>query len=246
MTPYHETEAGVLYLGDCLEVMAGLPDGCADAVVTDPPYGVNGGVGGQAIATKKAKYQTTQWDDTPEYILAHVVPVISILKQWDIPMAVTTGNRCLYFYPTPDDIGCFWTPAAANRGPWGFTTFNPILYYGKDWRAGRGSLPSGIQVTERAKVDGFPCPKPIKAWTWLVDKVCPPSGTVLDPFVGSGTTMVACVQTGRKGIGIEIDPGSFEIAKKRVMEAQSQGKLPGMDDSTPPTQLLMNVTVEGI
>jgi site-specific DNA-methyltransferase (adenine-specific)/modification methylase len=218
-----------LYLGDCLEILPALESGGVDAVVTDPPYGVNGGVGGQAIATKKAKYQTTQWDDTPEYILAHVVPVISLLKQWNIPMAVTTGNRCLHFYPTPDNIGCFWTPAAANRGPWGFTTFNPILYYGKDWRAGRGPLPSGTQVTERAKVDGFPCPKPIKAWTWLVDKVCSPSGTVLDPFMGSGTTGVACVQTGRKFIGIEIDPGYFEIAKKRIMEAQSQIRLPGLE-----------------
>ena len=235
-----------LICGDSQEILPTFPENSTSSVVTDPPYGVKGGAGGQAIATKKAKYQTTQWDDTPEYILAHVVPVISLLKQWGIPMAVTPGNRCLYFYPTPNDIGCFWTPAAANRGPWGFTTFNPILYYGKDWRAGRGSLPSGMQVTERAKVDGFPCPKPIKAWTWLVDKVCPPGGTVLDPFVGSGTTMVACVQTGRKGIGIEIDPGSFEIAKKRVLDAQAQGRLPGMEDGAPPAQLLMNVTVEGI
>jgi len=57
----------------------------------------------------------------------------------------------------------------------------------------------------------------------------PTGGTILDPFMGSGTTGVACVQTGRKFIGIEIDPGYFEIAKKRIMEAQAQIRLPGLE-----------------
>jgi site-specific DNA-methyltransferase (adenine-specific) len=56
----------------------------------------------------------------------------------------------------------------------------------------------------------------LAAWSWLVDKACKPGGAVLDPFMGSGTTGVACVRLGRRFIGVEIDPAYFAIAVKRV------------------------------
>ena len=188
-----------------------------DAVVTDPPYGINGGTGGDARDFKKGAYGSDAWEDTPEYIADVVVSVLRELRErGDFPMAVTPGIRNLDLYPKPRDIGCFWTPAAATHGPWGFTTFQPILYYGKDWRAGRGAYPSGIEVTEAAEKNGHPCPKPIKAWSWLVDKVAPPGGTVLDPFMGSGTTLRAAKDRGRKAIGVEIDERFCEIAVRRM------------------------------
>jgi site-specific DNA-methyltransferase (adenine-specific) len=61
---------------------------------------------------------------------------------------------------------------------------------------------------------------------YLCRLVTPPNGTVLDPFMGSGTTGVACVQSGRDFIGIEIDPGYFAIAEKRIKDAQAQMTLP--------------------
>ena len=66
-----------------------------------------------------------------------------------------------------------------------------------------------------------PNQKPLWLMEWLVSKL-PVSATVLDPFMGSGTTGVACVQTGRNFIGIEIDPGYFEIAKQRIEAAQAE------------------------
>lgn len=222
----HLGEDVTLYLGDCLEILPTLAAGIFNVVVADLPYGIEGGRGGQARERGKGKYETTKWTDTEDYIREIMAPLVGQLLSKTERMALTVGIKCLFFYPRPDDIGCFWTPAAVGVGSWGFTTYHPILYYGKDYRAGRGALPTGIKVTERAEKNGHPCPKPIGAWTWLVKKVSQPGDTVLDFTMGSGTTGVACVQTGRKFIGIEIDPGYFEIACKRIQEAQLQMRLP--------------------
>ncbi len=61
---------------------------------------------------------------------------------------------------------------------------------------------------------------------WLIEIMTNPGDTILDPFMGSGTTGVACVQTGRNFIGIEIDPAYFEIAKRRIEQAQMQMVMP--------------------
>jgi len=211
-----------LILGDSLEVLSTLES--FDAVVTDPPYGIEGGKGGDSSAFGKGGYDAP-FEDSPDYIRRVCVDVIEQCLSLAGALAVTPGNRCLAMYPQARDIGCFWTPAAMTHGPWGMTTFQPILYYGKDWRAGKGAYPSGRQVTEASEKNGHPCPKPIKAWQWLVDKVCPPNGSVLDPFMGSGTTGVACAKTGRSFVGIELHEPYFEIACKRVREAYAQGDM---------------------
>lgn len=202
-----------LILADCRDAIELLSGDC---FLTDTPYGVEGGRGGQAREHGKAAYVTDGWEDTPEMISSVAVPVITKLAAICQRGALTPGIRCMNLYPRPADIGCFWTPAAAGRGPWGFTTFNPILYYGKDYRAGKGPTPTGKQVTERAQKNGHPCPKPLEAWKWLLEKVSQEGETVIDPFMGSGTTLVACQQLGRNGIGVEICEEYFEIACQQV------------------------------
>ena len=211
-----------LYLGDCLEILPTL--GKVDAVVTDPPYGIDGGSGGDAAAFGKGIYSAS-FDDTPDYIKAVCVPAICAALKISDAMAITPGIRCAYLYPQPRDMGCFWTPAACTHGPWGMTTMQPIYYYGKDWRAGKGAWPSGRQLTERAEPNGHPCPKPIRAWRWLVEKVVAPDAVCLDPFMGSGTTGVACAKLGRKFIGIELEPKYFDIACRRIEDAYKQPDL---------------------
>ena len=211
----------VLILGDSLDILPTLAAGSVDCFLTDPFYGVDGGRGGQARERGKARYVsvTTEWEDTPVAVATVAVPAVEWAVENTIRGAVTPGIKCMALYPDPADIGCFWTPAACGVGPWGFTTFHPILYYGRDYRAGRGALPSGKQVTERAEKNGHPCPKPLGAWSWLLEKVSQSGETILDPFMGSGTTLVAAELLGRRGIGIEIDEGYFEIACRRVEEA---------------------------
>ncbi len=214
-----QAERYTLYLADCMDVLPTLEN--VDAVVTDPPYGIEGGKGGDSRDFSKGVY-SGQFEDSPAYIKDICCPAIHICLDLADAVAVTPGIRCLGLYPTPRDMGCFWTPAACTHGPWGMTTFQPILYYGKDWRAGKGAMPSGRKMTEPAEKNGHPCPKPIAAWTWLVDKVVMPTGVALDPFMGSGTTGVACMKLGRKFIGIEIDPAYFAIAHKRIAKAAEE------------------------
>jgi site-specific DNA-methyltransferase (adenine-specific) len=211
-----------LYLGDCLEILPTLAR--VDAVVTDPFYGIDGGRGGDARDFAKGDYAAA-FDDTPESVKRVCVPAVEWAMSNADAVAVTPGIRCLHLYPVARDMGCFWTPAAATHGPWGMTTFQPILYYGKDWRAGKGAMPSGRQVTEASEKNGHPCPKPIRAWTWLTDKVAKPGATVLDPFMGSGTTGVACANLVRKFIGIEIERRYFDIACERIAAAYAQQRL---------------------
>jgi DNA modification methylase len=211
-----------LYHGDCREILPTL--GKVDAVVTDPPYGIDGGRGGDARDYAKGAYHAG-FVDTPAYIAQVCAPAVEACIELATAVAVTPGIRCLHLYPTPRDMGCFWTPASCTHGPWGMSTFQPILYYGKDWRAGKGALPSGRQVTESAEKNGHPCPKPVGAWKWLVDKTAPAMGTVLDPFMGSGTTGVACANLGRSFIGIELERKYFDIACERIEAAHAQGRL---------------------
>lgn len=200
-----------LVLGDCRDVLETL---VGDCFLTDPFYGVDGGKGGQARERGKAKY--IDLEDTPTTVAQIAVPVVAYLAVICQRGAVTPGNPCMFLYPKPREVGCFWQPAANGLGPWGFCNFQPIFYYGTDFRAGRGPWPTGRQVSEQAQKNGHPCPKPLEAWQWLLQKVSQEGETVIDPFLGSGTTLVACQQLGRRGIGVEICEEYFEIACRRV------------------------------
>lgn len=218
MTPSYSDDSVTIYHGDCREWVFSLGQ-CYDAVLTDPPYGIDGRTGGDARKYAKGAYVgNLKWADTPDHITEVVVPVVAHMRTIAARMAVTPGVPCMFLYPKPDDVGCFWTPAAPTHGPWGFTTFKPIFYYGRDYRAGKGPLPSGRVVTESSEKNGHPCVKPLLAWQWLLDKVSQKGETVLDPFMGSGTTLRAAKNLGRKAIGIEIEEKYCEIAARRMAQ----------------------------
>jgi site-specific DNA-methyltransferase (adenine-specific) len=220
-----------LFLGDCMEVMPTL--GKVDAVVTDPPYGV-GFVGKRAkqrdgSVSHIAGGYSSGFKDTPEYVEDVAVYAIRSCIGAVRSMAVTPGTRCAFMYPPPDDIGCFYSAAGTGLGRWGFSCSQPILYYGKDPYlangAGGRANSFGQSYPNDANAVGHPCAKPIAQMLWLVGRATWPGDVVLDPFMGSGTTLVACQKLGRAGIGIEIDPEYFAIACKRVDEAMRQPDL---------------------
>ena len=213
-----------LYLGDCREVLPTLPK--VDAVITDPPYGVNyAGSATRYSAPDGVTYAS--YDDTPENVEHEIVPRIIECLAIASRGVITPGIPNARKYPIPDGEGVIWYPAGANRGPWGFVTHQPIYYYGKCpfLSTGRGSMPTGFKTTEPAEKNGHPCPKPIGQMTWLVNRGSNANETVLDPFMGSGTTGVACMNLGRKFIGIEIEPKYFDIACRRIEDAQRQQRL---------------------
>ena len=215
MKPYYENKDITIWHGDCREILP-LIDSNIDLLFTDPPYGIDGGRGTNS-KRGKGKYESGLWEDTPEYIKDIVVPFVSDLIINTNRAVITPGKRHMFFYPSPSDIGCFWTPAAIGRGPWGFNSFNPILYYGRDPRAGLGSWPSGKLVVEAPETKEHPCSKPLNAWQWLLAKSCvDTSEIILDPFMGSGTTLRAAKNLGMKAIGIEIEERFCEIAVTRL------------------------------
>jgi len=124
---------------------------------------------------------------------------------------------------TPPDWTMAWViTAGAGQNKWGFTCWQPILVYGKcPFRANRmGARPDILCSNERSEKKGHACPKPIGLWTKLLER-CSVKETdiVLDPFMGSGTTGVACLNTNRNFIGIELDETYFNISKQRIENA---------------------------
>ena len=205
-----------LYLGDCLEVMKGL---CyIDALITDPPWGIGGLSGTTSIKRNKNAYD--QYEDNEENIGWIVIPAIKkALSLADGRGLITPGQKQLFKYPVPRAIGGFYQPAAVGMSPWGFAGYNPVLFYGKDPRDGKGQNSTMTTLTDRPEACDHPCPKPLSAMLWMVDKGSLRGETVLDPFMGSGTTGVACVKLGRKFIGIEISEKYFDIACRRIQDA---------------------------
>ena len=111
--------------------------------------------------------------------------------------------------------------AGTGCSKWGFCCWQPILIYGRDpyLASASGSLPDAFVSNETTKESGHPCIKPIHVWERLLSR-CSKESTdlILDPFMGSGTTLRAAKNLGRKAIGIEIEEKYCEIAAKRMAQ----------------------------
>jgi site-specific DNA-methyltransferase (adenine-specific) len=217
--PYYERAGITIYHGDCREI---LPHVTADVVVTDPPYGVE-------FSGKKAKFSDGSVrlrpggysiPDTPEYIVSVVAPALRQCIERFGRAVVTPGTRSLWLYPPADDVGCWFSAAGTGIGRWGFTCMQPILYYGKDPHLPSGASANSIGQVYPNSSNEFdhPCAKPMPLVAWLVRKASSPGETVIDPFMGSGTTLRAAKDLGRKAIGIEIEERYCEIAAKRLAQ----------------------------
>ena len=219
--PYYDHGGITIYHGDCREILPELPK--VDLVLTDPPYGVSG-VQNTRTAKRRGgrKNDYTMFQDSAEYVVEIAVPVIAGFVRSGVRVIVTPGNRCLTLYPPPDSFGAFFQPASVGLQAWGRADAQPILYYGKSPHGGIG-LPSqkcSWQLTESAgkAALGHPCPKPLGAWKGLVASGSVDGDTILDPFMGSGTTLRAAKDLGRRAIGIEIEEKYCEIAAKRLQQ----------------------------
>ena len=207
-----------LYCGDSAELIPTLTG--VDAVITDPPYGVL--LGGKSNSLKDS-YES--FEDTPENVWSICVPIINSCRERFDRIALTPGVRNMFLYPKPNHVGSFFYPSGAGCNSWGFSCWQPIFFYGKDPYGGKGSRPDSKESCETSEKNGHPCPKPIGQMKWLVNRASLVGETVFDPFMGSGTTGVAAVQMDRDFIGCEIEPKYFEIACRRIEDAQRQGDM---------------------
>ena len=189
--------AATLYLADCMDVLATLER--VDAVITDPPYGIN--IAANHVRQKHAK---SDWDSTtPDKSLFDTLRAISGLQ------IIWGGN---YFELPPSQCFLIWD----KMQPQAFS----LAMCEMAWCSKKGPAKMHRQsVTSYAKE--HPTQKPVELMSWCIDQAGGVK-TILDPFMGSGTTGVAAVRMGRQFIGIERDPRYFEIACRRIEDAQKQ------------------------
>jgi len=212
---YYQDSYCTIYHGDCREVLPEVGD--VDLVLTDPPYGVGKLVGGISKARNKNHYASH--DDTEEFVETVVVPVIITCIEKVQRVVLTPGSRCMWLYPRPYCTGVFYYPAGAGMSRWGFNCWQPILFYGKDPYGGTLGKHNARRSTEASdKSIDHPCPKPIGDWKWLLDRASKEGETILDPFMGSGTTLRAAKDLQRHAIGIELEEKYCEIAAKRLAQ----------------------------
>ncbi len=210
---YYRDEWCAIYHADCREVLDEMK---CHLVMTDPPYGIHGGRGSMSTNRGRGNY-TSDFDDTPEYIRDVVADVIRrCVAKW--PTVVTPGNTNMMRYPQPDSFGCYYQPAAVGLQTWGNLDAQPILYYGKNPTKRNFGTPCSYTLTETPEKNGHPCVKPLGAWKRLMASVSVEGMTVLDPFMGSGTTLQAARELGRYAIGIELSEEYCEIAAKRQQQ----------------------------
>lgn len=214
MQPYYQDKNITIYHGDCRDI---LPRITADVVLTDPPYGINGASGNINKARGKGKYQSAFTDDRT-YIETVVIPIIQSLIDRIPCVVLTPGNSNFDLYPRCDSFGVFYQPAAVGLQTFGNLDAQPILYYGKNALGRNMGVPCSYKLTEAPPASAHPCAKPFKAWRALLSNIAKPGMTILDPFVGSGTTLRAAKDLNMRAIGIELDERYCEEAAQRLSQ----------------------------
>ena len=201
----------ILILGDCREIMPTL--GRVDAVVTDPPYGIDyGRAGGFSASHGWGQWrENVAWDK--ERPSAEIFDLILSSSKEQI---IWGGNYFADLLP-PTMRWLSW-----DKGQRDFSLADIELAWTSQQKAARVF----DYARGKAVLDGkqHPTQKPVALMQWCLGFL-PDAKTILDPFMGSGTTLVACQRMGRAGTGIELDPHYFDVACRRVEEACRQPDL---------------------
>jgi site-specific DNA-methyltransferase (adenine-specific) len=201
MPLFERVEIGphVLYRGDCLEVLPTLSG--VDAVVTDPPFGV----GNFVQVTGDVRGEKVTWNDsTPP------ARFFELVKEKSKHRIIWGANFFNCFEPNGGAIVWVKNQTLPNFSKCDIASSSHLKkteLVTITW--------SGFRTTKETK---HPCERPVSLYEWCIDYL-PPSETILDPYMGSGSVGKACVIKGRRFIGIEKEPKYFDIACKRIQEA---------------------------
>lgn len=206
-----------LHHGDCLEILPSIAAASVDAVITDPPYGI--------------KYKNKRHDIRPRQYAEMLdgdgdqtvgQAVIDSLSVQGLPICVFAHHR----YPWVGNWRQWlvWDKGGAVGGGgdiatcWKFTW--ELIQVGGFGRLNGNRDESVLRYPiGQSSMHHHPTQKPLGLMIYLIEKLTNPGDTILDPFMGSGTTGVACIETGRNFIGIEREPSYFAIAEKRIEAA---------------------------
>jgi DNA modification methylase len=210
-----EIGSATLYLGDCAEILPTL--GVFDAVVTDPPYGIGESKGKNKTRGKLAlskDYGNDNWDDKP--IDKNAIDLICNISKWQI---IFGGN---YFELPPTKCWLVWDKENGNTdfadAELAWTNLNKAV------RLKRYMWHGMLRANKEARGD-HPTQKPVGIMEWVINHLPKNVESIVDPYMGSGTTGVACMNLQKKFIGIEREQKYFDIACKRIEDSQRQNRL---------------------
>lgn len=215
-TPYYEQDGIVIYHGDCRSILPALS---FDVIVTDPPYGIRWSRGVNGARNSKAHGGILGDEDTSArdemLALCGGRPAV-VFGSFYAPYP--DGTRQVLVWHKPADAGVVGATTGFRRDA------EPVFLVG-EWPIKTVRWPSVIRssadgIAAIVTATGHPHTKPVDVVMRLID-ACPP-GIVADPFMGSGTTLVAAKRLGRQAVGIELDEAYCEVAAKRL----AQGALP--------------------
>lgn len=205
-----------LICGDCTDkaTVERLMQGeKAKAANTDPPYNVG-------------REYTNETDDskpTEEYE-AFSRKWFSIAKDYCESIAFSCGHPNVYLWAKIEQwkwIICWYKPGAMLGSPFGFSNWEPVLFYGKAPKNGTDVINAPIVVSKDAAMEAHPVPKQLDYALKLMEMTTGENDIVYDPFLGSGTTLIACEQLGRQCRAAEISPAYVAVALERWSTATS-------------------------
>lgn len=231
--PDYERGGVKLWNCDCLELLPTLEAGEIQEVITDPPYGISlrdNSQGGRYGRSRKAWEYGVIGDENQD-VGKTVVEWAAAAK---LPTAVFANPKL----PWPGKWASYlvWDkgPAVGGGGDvrrcWKQCWELIQVARNKPLNGQRDSSVLRYWVTPQLSCD-HPAAKPLELMRYLIEQLSKPGETIFDPFMGSGSTLVACVQTNRRGWGYEINPKYFDLACKRIDAAIDAGAL---FDPTPP------------
>ena len=217
-----------LILGDCREVMQSIK---ADAIISDPPYGIGYVHGGGGKLGQHTNKKPIHGDDE-QFDPAHMIEMFAGRSLGGaggkLPIVLWGANNFAHLLPPGQwlvwDKACGAGPHSSfadTEFAW-TTRKTPRSIFHHMWM---GLLRAGEDSTNTSK-RAHPSQKPVELMLWCIETARIGLGkTILDPYMGSGSTGVAAVRTGRKFIGVEIDREYFDIACKRISDEQAQFKM---------------------
>ena len=207
MRPYYDQDGIVIYHGDCREICDSV---YGDLLCTDPPYGISykGGSGGNLIHSKGKRRQEKVIGDDQPFDPAPFLPN---------PYVALFGAQHFYDRLPPGGTFHIWDKRA-DYEPVHTADFDTVWVNRKEVSRKFRCVWRGLcRETEHMEMIVHPTQKPIVVMLWVLE-MFPSARSVLDPFMGSGTTLVAAKNLGRKAIGIEIEEKYCEIAAKRLAQ----------------------------
>lgn len=187
--------------GNAVDILPEIADKSFDCVITDPPYGLG------------IEYEN--YVDN-EYNLDHLIPFF-------IKESLRIANRVVVFpgihnvwkYPKADWIACWFYGTTGSWGKLGYNSWQPILFYGKNNR--RYGMDTIKYSKMEKRIAGHPCSKPLGLMEEVVKRFTDEGEAILDPFAGTGTTILAAKNLGRSASGIEMTKSYCDIARQRLL-----------------------------